>query len=68
MLEDKKKKMEYYDSESKEWVQLEMTEEEILDSQFIHEEDAELLSAEYKIIQRVIEMHTGTHVNSKSTD
>lgn len=68
MLEDKKIVMEYYDLEKEEWVETEMTQEEILASQFIHEEDAELLNAEYKIIQRVIEMQTGKHDNPKSTD
>jgi len=68
MLDDKKRKMEVYDPITGKWVAMELTEEEVESFQAMHEDDIDVLDAEYEIIQRSIAMHVGKKIDSKSTD
>jgi len=68
MLDEKKQLMEIFDPDTGEWVAMEMTEEEVENFQAMHEDDIDVLDAEYQIIQRSIAMHVGRKIDSKSTD
>ena len=60
--------MEVYDPITGKWVAMELTEEEVESFQAMHEDDIDVLDAEYEIIQRSIAMHVGKKIDSKSTD
>jgi len=64
----KKKKMEVFDPLTGKWTKVEMTEDEIESFQALHEDDVDVLEAEYQIIQRSIAMHVGTKQDIESTD
>jgi hypothetical protein len=68
MLDMKKKKMEVFDPLTGKWTKVEMTEDEIESFQALHEDDVDVLEAEYQIIQRSIAMHVGTKQDTESTD
>tara|TARA_R110002020_G_scaffold205054_2_gene409530 strand:- start:282 stop:479 length:198 start_codon:yes stop_codon:yes gene_type:complete len=64
----KKKKMEVFDPLTGKWTKVEMTDDEIESFQALHEDDVDVLEAEYQIIQRSIAMHVGTKQDTESTD
>lgn len=68
MLDMKKKKMEVFDPLTGKWTKVEMTDDEIESFQALHEDDVDVLEAEYQIIQRSIAMHVGTKQDTESTD
>jgi len=68
MLDDKKQKMEVFDPVTGKWESIEVTEDELKAFQAVHEDDIDVLEAEYEIIQRSIAMHAGKEIDSKSTD
>ena len=68
MLNMKKKKMEVFDPLTGKWTKVEMTDDEIESFQALHEDDVDVLEAEYQIIQRSIAMHVGTKQDTESTD
>lgn len=60
--------MEVFDPLTGKWTKVEMTEDEIESFQALHEDDVDVLEAEYQIIQRSIAMHVGTKQDTESTD
>ena len=64
----KKKKMEVFDTLTGKWTSVDMTADEIESFQALHEDDVDILEAEFKIIQRSIAMQVGMSQDSESTD
>ena len=60
--------MEVFDPLTGKWTKVEMTDDEIESFQALHEDDVDVLEAEYQIIQRSIAMHVGTKQDTESTD
>jgi len=68
MNEADKEYIEIYNSETGEWTTTDLTEEEILSANDIIRQDADVLAAEYKIIQRVVALHEDKKIDPKSMD
>ena len=60
--------MEVFDPLTGKWTAVEMTTDEIDGFQALHEDDVDVLEAEYQIIQRSIAMHVGKKQDTESTD